>query len=153
MSEPWEEDRRRLVSELRRSGAPSNVGDLLVGILAGPATEDRPAVPAWEYPAYQRARPEISTDELVAARTPIRLFPGEETIFSIAELLSLAPSESPYQIDFLDVIRLMELRHEFGGLEWDEVQRGYVETMPLADYRDAVYGQWRRELRAKKPRR
>jgi len=150
MSSFSEEDRARLIQELHDKNPGIDVDGLLAGDLAGPATEGRPSVPIWEYPTYLQAHPDISIEYLSAMRVPLRLFSGEMTVMSIDELTNHGPIPTTFVLDPYDIIRLFELRHEAGALEWDDETRTLIETAPASVYVASVYGRWRQELEAKK---
>ncbi len=147
MSEESEEDERRERIRALKAVAPAGVDveSLLAGSLAGPASDARPPVPVWEYLDYLAERRELSLDDIVRTRFPIRLHGGETTVTSIAELTS-GPGSATYRVGPAEVVRLYRLQHEFGALTWEPVDRMHVEAMPPSAYRAAVFDAWRREL-------
>jgi hypothetical protein len=142
-----EQRRLAIIRELKEEHPGVDIESTLAGALAGPASEDRPSVPVWEYPDYVAAHPEVSLEDLVEARFPITYPTGERGVGSIAEYLHRIPGRTPvYLVEPVDVIELFRLEHEAGMLDWDPETRGLRMLRP-ARTSPEVYETWRKTLR------
>lgn len=142
-------DWAEVVSRLQAAHPRLDVRGLFGGSLAGPASDDRPPVPMWEYPRYLRDNPEVSIGELTTTRVLIRTLAGA-VVLSIEELMRPGPVPQSRPLDAEDVIRLYRLIHEAGAMTWDAATRSHVETKSPQAYAE-VYARWRDELDAKHP--
>jgi hypothetical protein len=153
MAEEWSEQQRvERLREIQAAYPDIDVTSLAAGVLAGPASPDRPPVPVWEYLEYLAAHPEISKDAISRTRFPVALYSGDTTVTSIAELLTPRPRVPTSVPTVDDVIDLYKLMHEAGAMRWNPETRTHEEVKPPASYVDSVYGTWRRGLQAKAAR-
>lgn len=154
MAEEWsEQERVEWLREIQAAHPDIDVASLAGGILAGPASADRPPVPVWEYLEYRAAHPEISMDAISRTRFPVALYSGDTTVTSIAELLAPGPRVAAFVLAAEDIIDLYKLMHEAGAMRWNPETRTHEEVRPPASYVDSVYGTWRRGLQAKAAKR
>ncbi|MFT4211998.1 MAG: hypothetical protein QM626_09005 [Microbacterium sp.] len=143
--------RELLLQEIAASArlpAGTRPDSLFVGSLAGSETEDRPAVPVWQFPAYAESVG-IPLETLATVRFPIISFGGGGTIVtSLSELVSEVPGRGlpTYRVSILDGVRLYSLMHEFGALEWDANNLAHIELIPANRYRQQVFMNWRATL-------
>ena len=126
---------------------------LLGGQLIGQTPfEERPPVPVWEYLRYASRTPAVSMASLQKVRFSLRATDGSIGVFSIDEMLADAPVPVPpaYEVEVADIVRLFEIMHLSGALEWDEEKREHVELVPTASYLPSAFESWSKELHATK---
>lgn len=129
-----------------KAGRPDLDWDnLLTGRLAGPATDDRPDFPIWDYLDVVEADPNVSLRTLSAARFPVRYQEGIWSVTSIDE--ELRPTPTSYKgtlpaprfvLDEAAIVRRYRALHEAGLIEWDAPSRGLVFLVPAAVYRPVM---------------
>lgn len=144
--EPQDDERVARVRAVLGPGAPGGIEVLAAGVLAGPASPDRPAIPVWQYLDYLAAHPGVTLDDLTQARFPTVLYSGETTVNSIAELIAPGPIASTYAITAEDIVRLYQLKYEAGALRWNPETRTHEEIKPADSYVGKVFPGWRNEL-------
>lgn len=134
-----------LVRRMKADRPDLDWDNLLMGRLAGPMTDDRPAAPIWEYPALAEAAPAVSMKDLTAARFPVRFVEGDWTVTSIDEELKpfprslKGPRPTPRVENSVEsVIRKYRFLHDAGVIAWDPEARGLAYLQPIAVYRDAL---------------
>lgn len=113
--EPAGRPGRASPSPTTRDGPPT----LIAGSLAGPAWENRPPVPVWEYLDYQRAHPDISLDQIAATRFPVKIYGGDIMPTSLAEHIGTWSGASRI-LTLEDIVAYFRIKHERGALDWDK---------------------------------
>ncbi|BDI23095.1 hypothetical protein [Herbiconiux sp. L3-i23] len=136
-----EEKRRALLESL--AAAHSGASARAAGVLAGPATPDRPDVPIWEYRRHVSEHPEVDLADLIAVRFPM-LFHGtdEFTITSAEEELEPAPIAAPNPVTLDQVLGMWEHLHDAGVVRWDSERRLVELIRPMDDYAAAIADWW-----------
>ncbi len=127
-----EDQQAELARKLKASHPEADIDSLVAGSLAGPASPDRPPVPAWEYLNYLASHPELSINDLSRTRFPVALQAGTTMVTSIAELIAPGPVPVTYQVTAEDVVRLYQLMHEAGVMRWNPQTRTHEEIAPPA---------------------
>jgi hypothetical protein len=130
-----------LVREMKSDRPDLDWDNLLMGRLAGPATDDRPDFPIWDYPAAMNADPTVTLERLAAARFPVQYFGGGWSVTSIDEELKPAPASfkdrlpAPrFHLDADAVIRRYRALRDAGVVVWDPHSRGLVYVEPPEVY-------------------
>jgi hypothetical protein len=144
--EPHDDERAARVRAVLGPGAPDGIEALAAGVLAGPASPDRPPVPVWQYLDHLASHPDVTLDDLEQVRFPTVLYSGETTVNSIAELTAPGPTTPTYAITADDIVRLYQLKYEAGALRWNPGTRTHEEIKPADSYSGTVFPAWRTEL-------
>lgn len=145
-----DEFRRQIIDQIRAvardAGSPDyDVESRLAGHLAGPASEDRPEVPVWQYFEYAAAAPGVTIEELINIRFPISFHGEGSTVTSIAEELKPAPVAAPLVPTAEDIVRRYAMMHDAGVLDWNTVTRTVERLKPL-ESEMKVYKEWWNQL-------
>lgn len=140
-----DEEIAELVRELKADRPDLDWDNLLMGRLAGPASDDRPAVPVWDYPAVAASDPEIQLEDLAAVRFPVRYFEGGWSVTSVDEHLKPFPSSyegtllTPrFPRDAMSVIRMYQALHDADLVAWDADSRGLIYLQPIENHRATI---------------
>lgn len=112
---------------------------LLGGSLVGPASPDRPDVPAWEYVEYAETHPDVTLEDLGAVRFPVRNARGDTFPTSIDELLNPGPGPAAVRRTRRDIVEFYAARHAAGLLRWDAATRTIVQLDPPPSYDAAAF--------------
>ena len=115
---------------------------LTAGVLAGPATPDRPDVPIWEYLRFADTHPEVSIDELARIRFPLVFFGGEEsTVQAAAEELEPHPAPTRWLQTIETVVEQWSALFTAGVVRWNSELRAVEMILPMTEYR-RVLTEW-----------
>lgn len=128
-----ESERLATLAELDRAHPGSS--NRVAGVLAGPATEGRPDVPAWDYLKYTAAHPDVSLSQLAAIRFPVVFFGGSDfTIRSVDEFLH-DPSTPLSGVETVEsIIDMWQAVYAAGVVVWNSSLRAVEMVKPLAEY-------------------
>jgi hypothetical protein len=140
-----DEEIAELVAQMKAERPDLDWGNLLMGRLAGPATDDRPDFPICDYPAAMEADAAVTMAGLAAARFPVRYPGGGWSVTSIDEELKPVPTSykgnlapSRFQLDADAVIRRYRALRDAGVIDWDAESRGLVFIEPPEVYQPVM---------------
>lgn len=140
-----EEDRVRIIAELKRNYPNGDIDSKLSGLLAGPADEVRPPVPIWDYLEWYEKHPGARLAAMRDIRIPVMLPGGEESVLALSDDMFVGDGASP-PISEEDVVRLYAMLHEAGVVTWDE-ERNMLRYVDSASARADVVRRWLSGLR------
>lgn len=119
-----EDERLRILADLRASAPDLDHERLAAGTLAGRATPDRPDVPPWEYQRYVDAHPDTSLEELVRVRFPeVYAERRGSTVSSIAEDIDDHGRPKGALFTVAEALDRWRFLHEAGVVRWDSATR------------------------------
>jgi hypothetical protein len=119
-----EDERLRILEDLRTSAPHVDHERLAAGTLAGRATADRPDVPPWEYKRHVDQHPGTSMQELLRIRFPV-VFAGcrGSTISSIAEDIDDHGHPEGALFTVAEALDRWQFLHDAGVVRWNSSTR------------------------------